>query len=134
MGMLDDLVKALEEAQERAEGRRPTPRPVLRQPQQTPERDEDGAAWEDDPDAPAMRPSETAVVTRQVVMSRAASQPEAAHRHPAATAAALPPHALGPAPAVRLRAMLASRAAVRDLLIAREILGPPPGLRRLRRR
>ena len=38
------------------------------------------------------------------------------------------------ADAARIRAMVANPALLRDALIAREILGPPPGLKRLQRR
>jgi hypothetical protein len=37
-------------------------------------------------------------------------------------------------PAIRIRALVSNRESIRDVFIAREILGPPPGLRHFRRK
>jgi hypothetical protein len=127
VGLLDEILKQLEEAQN--EGR---PRP---QPQQNraPEResDEDGAEWEEDeaarpshaPHIPSRTPAPVAVVAeappaRTTVDSRPAPSP----------------HERGEASALHIRAMMTSRASLRDALVLREVLGPPPGLKHLRRR
>ncbi len=127
MGLLDEILKQLEEAQN--EGR-PRQRP---QAPRAPERelDEDGAEWEEDeaarpghaPHIPSRAPEQMAVVdepapARTTVDSRPAPSP----------------HERGVASALHIRAMMTSRASLRDALVLREVLGPPPGLKHLRRR
>lgn len=137
MGLLDEILKQLEEAQQQAEGRqRPTARPPPR-PRPVPEReaDEDGAEWEEDeaarpghaPHIPSRRLPEVAAV---VPAPEPAPQRTVASSQPAEGLAAR----TWQPPAQRIGALINDRAAIRDLILAREILGPPPGLRRLRRR
>lgn len=131
MGLLDEILKQLEEAQDGAQGRRPRPRPT---PARRPERetDEDGAEWEEDEEA---RPGHAPHIPARRLPERPAPAPEPLpQRTTVDSAPALPPHARGQVPALRIRALVSSRESIRDVFIAREILGPPPGLRLLRRR
>jgi hypothetical protein len=137
MGLLDEILKQLEEAQGQAP-RRPQPRPVPnRQPRPEREMDEDGAEWEEDEEA---RPSHAPHIPDRRVAAAYAAEPapvpqaEPERRTVTSSAPAAAPHALGAPPAVRIRAMITNRSGIRDALIAREILGPPPGLRMMRRR
>lgn len=124
MGLLDEILRQIEEAQQQAEGRRQRP--------QAPERetDADGAEWEEDE---AARPGHAPHIPPRAA-AVAAAPPPAPEPPPVRTTAdsapAAAPHARGVPPAVRIRAMLAGPASIRDALVAREILGPPPGLRR----
>lgn len=128
MGLLDEILKQLEEAQN--EGR-PRQRP---QAPRAPERelDEDGAEWEEDE---AARPGHAPhIPPRQAAQPAVVAAPEP---EPARTTLDSRPgfalHEQG-LPATRIRALLSNPVALRDALIAREILGPPPGLKRLRKR
>lgn len=127
MGLLDEILKQLEEAQN--EGR---PRPQSQQ-NRAPEResDEDGAEWEEDE---AARPSHAPHIPVRRAPVPVAVVPEPV---PARTTVdSRPGFALREQtlPATRIRALLSNPVALRDALIAREILGPPPGLKRLRKR
>jgi hypothetical protein len=133
MGLLDEILKQLEEAQGGAP-RRPQPRPVptqMRRPER--ELDEDGAEWEEDESA---RPSHAPhIPPRRAAVVQAEMAPQATpHRTVVSSPAALAPHAMGDAPSVHLRALMRNPSGLRDAFILREILGPPPGLRLLRRR
>ena len=130
MGLLDDILKELEEAQRPAETRPPYP---SRSPRGRPEReqDADGAEWEEDEEArPGHAPH---IPSRRAPEPATPPAPEPA---PARTTVdsrpAIAAHERGVQPAVRIRGMLANQASIRDALIVREILGPPPGLRRRR--
>ena len=131
MGLLDEILKQLEEAQQQAEGRKPSSRPPSA-PRPERESDEDGAEWEEDeaarpghaPHIPSRRLPEPVVA--------AAPEPEP-QRTTVDSRPALAPHERGLQPAARIRALVSSPGSIRDVLIAREILGPPPGLRRRRR-
>lgn len=130
MGLLDEILKQLEEAQQEAEGRKPSPRP---RPVHKPERetDEDGAEWEEDE---AARPSHAPHIPprrRPEPVVAHAPEPEP-QRTTVDSQPAYGPRQRGTQPATRIRALLANPASLRDALIAREILGPPPGLRRRR--
>lgn len=130
MGLLDDLVKSLEEAQRDAERRRRGPIPA------TPRDDRAEADLEDEADGD------------DVVVRRAPPRPVRRHEPPPEPVAPEPPpqrtvasapvaeapHTLhGVQSAERIRGLLGNRQSIRDALILREILGPPPGLRRRRR-
>lgn len=132
MGLLDEILKQLDEAQQQAEGRKPSPRP---RPAPRPERetDEDGAEWEEDE---AARPSHPPhIPPRRLPEPVVAHTPEPEPQRTTADSRPAPaPHLRGSLPAVRIRALFASPASLRDALIAREILGPPPGLKHFRRR
>jgi len=95
--------------------------------------DEDGAEWEEDdttrPGHAPHTPSRRAPKPEQPVAEEPPPVRTTVDSRPA-----LAPHQQGLQPAQRIRAMLANPAALRDALIAREILGPPPGLKRLQRR
>jgi len=136
MGLLDEILKQLEEAQQQGQGR-PPPRPQPRRHPQAPrperEADEDGAEWEEDE---AARPGHAPhIPARRAAVEETPPAPEP---EPARTTVdsrpARAPHEIGGQPAVRIRALISSPGGIRDALIAREILGPPPGLRLLRRR
>lgn len=131
MGLLDEILRQLEEAQGEPPRRtRARPDPAAMPPPER-ERDEDGAEWDEDDEA---RPGHAPHIPSR----RLPAEPVAAEAPPQRTvtssAPALAPHAMGDAPAVRIRALMRSPAGIRDALIVREILGPPPGLRLLRRR
>ena len=129
MGLLDEILKQLEEAQQQGQPRPQRRAPPVARPER--ESDEDGAEWEEDeaarpghaPHIPSRTPEPVAVVdepapARTTVDSRPAPSP----------------HERGVASALHIRAMMTSRASLRDALVLREVLGPPPGLKYLRRR
>jgi len=126
VGLLDEILKQLEEAQNGGQGRA-RPRPA-RAPER--ETDEDGAEWEEDE---AARPSHAPHIPnrRKEPVAEAPEPPPA--RTTVDTKPALSPHERGVASAQHIRAMLNHGPSLRDALILREILSPPPGLRRLRR-
>ncbi len=134
MGLLDEILKQLEQAQQQGEGRQ-RPRPSQPQPSRLPEResDEDGAEWEEDeaarpghaPHTPSRRPPERA---------RPAVPEPSPRRITASSVAELAPHQRAVVvSAARLRALLASPNGIRDLMVANEILGKPLALRRRHR-
>jgi hypothetical protein len=131
MGILDEILKELEKAQREAEGRgRPDRAPS--RPER--ESDEDGAEWEEDE---AARPGHAPHIPprRSPAAEQPAPPPEpAAVRTTQNSGVPISTAVRGPDPSVALRAALLDRSRVRDALILREILGPPPGLRRMRRR
>ncbi|MBN8525801.1 MAG: hypothetical protein J0M02_10740, partial [Planctomycetes bacterium] len=96
------------------------------------ETDEDGAEWEEDEEA---RPSHAPHIPSRRVPEQpvAAPEPEPV-RTTVDSAPAMAPHQMGRAPAARIRAAMRDPAQIRDALVVREILGPPPGLRMMRRR
>jgi hypothetical protein len=132
VGLLDELAKALEEAQQQAEGRRRAPAP-------RPRYDRSEADIEDENDG------DDVVVVRSPPPRRRPQpqpQPEVIAPEPdnvpprtvSDSPVALAPHEQsGPPPVERIRALVKDAASVRDVFIAREILGPPPGLTRWRR-
>jgi hypothetical protein len=130
MGLLDEILKQIEEAQREAEGRPPAPRPRSA-PRPERESDEDGAEWEEDE---AARPSHAPHIP-----SRRLPEPVAVVAEPAPARTTLDsrpaqsPHQRGKASSLHLRAMLADRPSLREALVLREILGPPPGLRHFKR-
>jgi hypothetical protein len=132
VGLLDEILKQLEEAQREAEGRS-RPRPARPRPVPEREADEDGAEWEEDE---AARPGHAPhIPSRRQPEPVAPPQPEAAPaRTVVSSAAALSPSANHVQPAIRIRALVSNRESIRDVFIAREILGPPPGLRHFRRK
>ncbi len=140
MGLLDEILKQLEEAQQEAEGRprsRPAPSsdaPPGRRDRPERETDEDGAEWEREDEtrrpghAPHI-PARTRVEPVQPVMPEPAPTRTTTNSRPAMSV-----RDRQVVPAERIRSMLSSQAAIRDLFVAREILGPPPGLKHFKRR
>ena len=132
MGLLDELAKALEEAQQQAEGRRRAPAPSARD-----ERSEADIDDEDDGDDVVVRRAPPPP-RRRPLPPPVAAAPEPDNVPPRTvpdSPVALAPHEqAGAQAAERIRALVKDAAAVRDVFIAREILGPPPGLARWQRR
>lgn len=131
MGLLDELAKALEEAQQQAEGRRrapPRPRDDRAEADIEDENDGDEVVVRRAPPPPLRRrppppPPEAAVPEPDNVPARTVAD----------SAPAIAPHEQrGPQAVERIRALVKDAASVRDVFIAREILGPPPGLARWR--
>ena len=131
MGLLDEILKQLEETQQEGQ-----PRPQRRAPPRPspPEResDEDGAEWEEDE---AARPGHAPhIPTRRREPEAVAEVAEPAPARTTVDSRPAPsPHERGVASALRIRAMLTDRSSLRDALVLREILGPPPGLKRFKR-
>lgn len=133
MGLLDELAKALQEAQEQAEGRRrapplpPRPRDDRAEADIEDEEDGDEVVVRRAPPPPRRRPP-------PVVEEPAPAPPVVPARTVPDSPPALAPHVVaGPQAVDRIRALVGNAASVRDVFIAREILGPPPGLNRWRR-
>lgn len=138
MGLLDEILKSLEEAQREAEGRRaPAPRqarPAAPQPMPMPERNSGDDDEESEDEAEDLAQRRQVLVMRRPAPQPVAPRPEPPRRTVADSAPAVARHVVsGPQAADRVRAMLRNPQALRDALIAREILGPPPGLQRIRR-
>jgi len=124
MGLLDEILKQLEEAQN--EGR---PRP---QSTRVPEREMDADDSEDDEDE-AARPSHAPHIPSRRVEPVAELPEPPPMRTTIDAPPAVSPHERGVASALHIRAMLSDRSSLRDALVMREILGPPPGLKWMRR-
>ena len=138
MGLLDEIMKSLEEAQRQAEGRRapPSPPPARPLPERKDDRAEADEADEDDEPVPVRRaPPPVRRPVQPIVVAAAKPMSVPPTQRPASSVAAVARHVLvGKQAAERIRALMRNPQSLRDALVAREILGPPPGLRRLRRR